>query len=112
MKKDQKTTITCTASGNHEMLFFAENGSGRIFLFRTNYYDRSIAELYRSGMSVDTLIDTHYPKRIGKNPFGGVRLQKVRDHVLRVLRDIERETDSPIFRQTQKRLDASRRSAA
>lgn len=112
MSKNLKTRIICTASGQHEMLFFAENSSGRIFLFRTNYYDRRIVDLYRSGISVDILIHTKYPKRIGKNPFGGVRLQKVRDHVLRVLRDIERETGSPIFRQTQKRLDASRRSAA
>lgn len=112
MSKNLRTRIICTVPCRDQMLFFAENGSGRIFLFRTNYYDRHIAKRYRSGIPVEALIQTKYPKRIGKNPFGGVRLQKVRDHVLRVLRDIERETDSPIFRQTQKRLETSRRSAA
>ena len=112
MKKNQMLTISCTVSGTREMLFFAENGTERIFLFRTNYYDRQIAEIYRSGVSLDTLIRIRYAKRIGKNPFGGVRLQKTRDHILRVLRDYERETGVPIFHQTKKHKDAIRRSAA
>ncbi len=112
MKKNQKYMITCTASGSREMLFFVENGLERVFLFRTNYFDRHIEEIYRSGVSLDTFIRIRYAKRIGKNPFGGVRLQKTRDHVLRVLRDYERETGTAIFRQTQKRNGSYRRSAA
>lgn len=112
MKKNQMLTISCTVSGTREMLFFAANGTERIFLFRTNYYDRQIAEIYRSGVSLDTLIRIRYAKRIGKNPFGGVRLQKTRDHILRVLRDYERQTGTVIFRQARKRCEVLRRSAA
>ena len=112
MKKTQNIRITCTAFTRNEMLFFAENGTERTFLFRTDYYDSRIAKLYRNGISLDSVISTRYPKRLGSNPFGGVRFQKIRDHVLRVLRDIELEYEQPVFRQTQKRQAVARRAAA
>ncbi len=112
MKKNQKTTIICTAPGSGEMLFFAENSTERIFLFRTNYYDRRIEAFYGSGISLDSLIRIRCAKYMGCNSFGRFRFRKVRDHVLRVLRDYEREAGVPIFRQTKKRKDAIRRSAA
>ena len=111
MKKTQNIRITCTAACNR-MLFFAENGAEKTFLFATDYYDSRIAALYRSGIALDSVISTRYPKRLGSNPFGGVRFQKLRDHILRVLRDLERESDKPIFRRKQKQQSVPYRTAA
>lgn len=100
--KNQIIRITCTTDVRDQMCFYAETRSERIFLFHTDYYDSRIAGLYRTGMFLDALVGTRYSKRLGKNPFGGVRFQKIRDHILRVLRYYEKESDTPIFRQTQR----------
>lgn len=98
----EKVKVYCENREHGIMDFYAVIGEEPRFLFRTDYYDGTVFQTYKNGVSFSKIHRQCYQRNGRKIDIVCKRMQKVRDHILRNLKYLEREQDIAIFEQTAK----------
>lgn len=102
MKKNMNIRVYCERAGRSGMAFYAEHPAERLFLFQTEYYDDRIFQFYKNGLRLQEVIATDCKKGNKRNPVAGLRMNKTKERIIRMLRWAEREYRIPIFWPTER----------
>lgn len=98
----EKVKVYCENREHGIMDFYAVIGEEHYFLFRMDYYDGTVFQTYKNGVLFSKILGQCYQRNGRKIDIVCKRMQKVRDHILRNLKYLEREQDIAIFEQTAK----------
>ena len=90
----KRIMITCTNTGNGQMNFYVALPTETVYLFSTRYFSNNIFQFFKKGISVEQLF------RSSRN----MRRQNIQEHLIRNLKDIEKEYDISLFQNSQKRF--------
>ena len=104
MKQNHQIRIFCKCTGRSAMAFYAELPCECVFLFQTKYYDDAIFQQYKNSVSLSRIIASDYQKGTKYNPVAGLRKQKTKERIIRMLRWCENAYDVPIFMQSSQRF--------
>lgn len=98
MKKDLNVRISCICTENRELAFYGDIMGESVWLFSTRYFDQSVYDLFRNGITLRKLLKTDYPRRQTKHSILGQRLQHIKERSIQMLKWYEKTYDTAIFR--------------
>ena len=104
MKQNYQIRVFCKRTESSAMAFYAELPRECVFLFQTKYYDDAIFQQYKNSVSLSRIIASDYQKGTKHNPVAGVRKQKTKERIIRMLKWCESAYDIPIFMQSGQRF--------
>ena len=97
--KMKRTMITCTNPENGQMHFYVTLPTETVYLFSTKYFSNNIFQLFKNGVSVEKLFQS------SRN----IRRQNIQEHLIRNLKDIEKEYEIPLFQNSRKHFQKTSR---
>lgn len=104
MKQNHQIRVFCKRTERAAMAFYAELPRECIFLFQTKYYDDAIFQQYKNSVDLSRIISFDYQKGTKYNPVAGVRKQKTKERIIRMLKWYEAAYEIPIFMKSSQRL--------
>ena len=85
---------------NGQMHFYVTLPTETVYLFSTKYFSNNIFQLFKNGVPVERLF--HSSRNI--------RRQNIQEHLIRNLKDIEKEYEIPLFQNSRKHFQKTSRN--
>ena len=98
--KMKRTMITCTNPENGQMHFYVTLPTETVYLFSTKYFSNNIFQLFKNGVPVERLFQS------SRN----IRRQNIQEHLIRNLKDIEKEYEISLFQNSRKHFQKTSRN--
>lgn len=103
MKQNHQIHVFCKRTDRSAMAFYAELPRECVFLFQTKYFDNAIFQQYKNSVCLSRIISSDYQKGTKHNPVAGLRKQKIKERIIRMLKWYEAAYDVPIFLKSSQR---------
>ena len=88
----KQVTVFCTNTQKNQMDFFVNLPTETVYLFTVKYFSNPIYQVYKNGIAIELLF------RKTRN----IRLQKLQEHLIRNLKDLEKEYCISLFEKSKK----------
>jgi|GEM_PF-4795737 len=88
----KQVKVFCTSNTKNQMDFFVSLPAETVYLFTVKYFSNPLFQMYKNGVVIENLF------RKSKNS----RIQTIQEHLIRNLKDLEKEYDISLFEKSKK----------